>query len=295
MSRNNKNRMGAAQSPEPPIAAVHESGQANNSVGLTFVVPTEHVDLPSRGKFYPEDHPLRGQDTVEIRHMTAKDEEILTSKTLLKKGIAIDRLLQSLIVDKRIKVGNLLIGDKNAILIMTRTLAYGAQYSARVVCPHCEEPSVFEFDLLNGTHIHPDDIDAPEIEGFTKVDDSTFGFILPKTQVLAQVRLLTGADENFLSGVITARKKQKLLGHLGDSILIEQMKRTIVSLNGITDRAQIDQFIMNMPAADSRHFRSVYAKLTPNYDLKQEYTCPSCDEFSDMEVPLTAEFFWPKS
>jgi hypothetical protein len=295
MSRNNKNRTGAAKTPDAPVAAVQQTGQANNSVGLTFVVPTEHVDLPSRGMFYPEDHPLAGEDTIEIRHMTAKDEEILTSKALLKKGVAIDRLLQSLIVDKRIKVGNLLIGDKNAILIMTRTLAYGAEYSTRVTCPHCTESSVFQFNLVGGNHTHPDDIETPEIEGYTKVDSSTFGFILPKTQVLAQVRLLTGDDETYLARVLENRKKQKLLGALGDSILTEQMKRTIVSLNGITDRSQIDQFIMNMPAADSRHFRNVYAKLTPNYDLTQEFSCVSCGESSDMEVPLTAEFFWPKS
>ena len=102
MARNNKNRTGARSTPDAPVAAVQSTGQANNPVGLTFVVPTEHVDLPSRGMFYAEGHPLHGQETIEIRHMTAKDEEILTSRTLLKKGSAIDRLLQSLIVDKRI-------------------------------------------------------------------------------------------------------------------------------------------------------------------------------------------------
>jgi len=294
MARNNKNRTGASSAQEAPVAAVQPTGQVDNPVGLTFVVPTEHVDLPSRGMFYAEDHPLHGQETIEIRHMTAKDEEILTSRTLLKKGIAIDRLLQSLVVDKRIKVSDLLIGDKNAILVMTRMLAYGADYSAKISCPSCDEASVFSFNLAAGKNVHPDSIDEPEIEGFTRVDDVTFAFVLPRTQVLAQVRLLTGDDENYLSKVVESRKKQKLLGHLGDSILTEQMKRAIVTLNGVTDRGQINQFVMSMPAADARHFRSVYSKLTPNYDLSQEFFCNFCGETSDVEVPLTAEFFWPK-
>ena len=188
-----------------------------------------------------------------------------------------------------------MVGDKNAILVMTRMLAYGADYSAKISCPSCGEASVFSFNLAAGKNIHPDGIDEPEeIEGFTRVDDTTFAFLLPKTQVLAQVRLLTGEDENYLSKVVESRKKQKLLSHVGDSILTEQMKRAVVTLNGVTDRNQINQFIMNMPAADARHFRSVYGKLTPNYDLSQEFSCNFCGETSDVEVPLTAEFFWPK-
>ena len=294
MSRNNKSRMGARKAPDAPIAAAQETGQANKPVGLTFVVPTEHVDLPSKGMYYPDGHPLKNQETIEVRHMTAKDEEILTSRTLLRKGIAIDRLLQAVIVDKRINISDLLVGDKNAVLVMTRMLAYGADYSAKIACPSCEETSVFNFNLAAGANFHPDSLEESEVEGFTKVDDSTFAFLLPKTQVLAHVRLLTGDDENYLAKVMENRKKKKLLGALGDSILTEQMKRAIVTLNGVSDRGQISEFIMNMPAADARYFRTTYAKLVPNYDLTQEFECPHCGAISDVEVPLTAEFFWPK-
>jgi hypothetical protein len=293
MARNNEDRMGARDAGEsPPPSVVNEP--AGNNVGLNFVVPTEHVELPSRGMFYPEDHPLHGQETIEIKHMTAKEEEILTSRTLLKKGIAIDRLLQNVILDKRINVNNLLVGDKNAVLVYTRMLAYGSEYSAKVTCPSCGEISEHQFDLQAGTTTHPGDFEDDAAEGFSNVTDSTFGILLPKTQVLAEVRLLFGEDESYLTRVLENRKKRKLIGHLTDSLLTAQMKRAIVSLNGVTDRSQIDQFIMNMPAADSRHFRRVYAALTPNYDLKQEFSCSACGDSSDMEVPLTAEFFWPK-
>jgi len=291
MARNNEDRMGARTADDaPPASIVNEP--ANKPVGLNFIVPTEHVELPSKGMFYPEGHPLHGQETIEIKHMTAKEEEILTSRTLLKKGIAIDRLLSNVIMDKRVNVNNLLVGDKNAILVWTRMLAYGPEYSAKITCPSCGENSEHSFDLQAGSVTHPESF-GPE-DGFTKVTDNTFGVLLPKTQVLAEVRLLFGEDETYLSRVLERRKKQKLINHLTDSLLTEQMKRAIVSLNGVTDRQQINEFIMNMPAADSRHFRKVYTTLTPNYDLKQEFSCQHCGEATDVEVPLTAEFFWPK-
>ena len=98
MSRN-KDRTGASQPDVSPPAALTQPQVQSNDNGFSFVVPTEFVELPSKGLFYPEAHPLRGQDSIEIRQMTAKEEDLLTSKTLLRKGLAIDRLLQSVIVD----------------------------------------------------------------------------------------------------------------------------------------------------------------------------------------------------
>lgn len=291
MARNNEERMGAHPADDAPPASVLNQ-PAPSSVGLNFVVPTDHIELPSKGMFYPEGHPLHGQETIEVKHMTAKEEEILTSRTLLKKGIAIDRLLQNVIVNKAINVNNLLVGDKNAVLVWTRMLAYGPEYSTKVTCPSCGETTQNKFNLQNGNITHPEQFD--EADGFTKVTDNTFGILLPRTKVLAEVRLLFGEDETYLTRVLNNRKKQNLVNHLTDSLLTEQMKRSVISLNGVTDRAEINNFIMNMPAADSRHFRKVYTKLTPNYDLKQDFHCPSCGESSEMEVPLSAEFFWPK-
>jgi len=119
--RNNEDRVGAAGSdtsaPTPDLV--------NEKSPLTFTTPTEFVELPTRGRFYPEDHPLHNVEEIEIRFMTAKDEDILSSKTLLKKGVAIDRLLQNVIVDKRINVGDLFVGDKNALIVASRITGYG--------------------------------------------------------------------------------------------------------------------------------------------------------------------------
>ena len=120
MSRNS-DRLGTQpvqnSSPPPQVA------QNNDANPFSFVVPTEFVELPSKGKYYPEHHPLHNQETIEIKHMTAKEEDILTSRALLKKGIALDRLLDSVIINNKIKASQLLVGDRNAILIATRIYA----------------------------------------------------------------------------------------------------------------------------------------------------------------------------
>ena len=164
MSRNNDERTGALPSAEPPLAAADPSPQQNNSIGLNFVVPTEHVELPSRGQFYPEGHPLRGEQTIEIKHMTAKEEDILTSRTLLKKGLAVDRLLQSVIINKTIKADDLFVGDKNAVIVAARQSAYGDEYKTKVGCQVCGEASDFVFNLSTHVHTHPEDAEDPEFD-----------------------------------------------------------------------------------------------------------------------------------
>ena len=149
--RNNEDRTGerlaTAASAPPPMPGV---GSETPSMTLDFTCPTEFVDLPSRGRFYPEGHPLHGKESVEIRFMTAKDEDILTSKSLLKKGVAVDRFLQNIIVDKSIKLPDLLIGDKNALVVAARITGYGTNYSTKTTCPACASTQEYEFDLGDG-------------------------------------------------------------------------------------------------------------------------------------------------
>jgi hypothetical protein len=136
--RNNEDRLGPPVMEDTSAASVQQP-TVPQTAGLQFVSPTEFVDLPSGGKFYPEGHPLHGKDTLEIKFMTAKEEDILTSKSLLKKGVAIDRMLQNLIVDNNVKLDYLLSGDKNAILIVSRISGYGSEYAVRLSCPACSQ------------------------------------------------------------------------------------------------------------------------------------------------------------
>ena len=286
MSRNNDERSGALPSAEAPVAAA-AAQQQNNSIGLNFVVPTEHVELPSRGMLYPEGHPLRGQSTLEIKHMTAKEEDILTSRTLLKKGIAIDRLLESIIMMPGIRPDDLFVGDKNALIVAARMSAYGAEYETKVTCQVCGETSPHSFNLAESHHMHPSDVEDPE---FTTTEQGTFIINLPKSGFPAEVRLLTGKDEKWLAKSMEQKRKAKI----GESALTDQMRLFIVSVNGVTDRAQINGFINAMPAIDSRHLRRVYKQLSPNVDLTQDFSCMACGAESRMEVPFTADFFWPQ-
>jgi hypothetical protein len=140
MSRN-KQRTAAATD---AVAATAPTTPAAPT-SLSYVTPTEFVELPSRGQFYPTDHPLHGKDVIEMRFMTAKDEDILTSPALLKKGVAIDRLIQNLVVDTNINPSNLLIGDKNAMLLAARISGYGEQYPVALQCNSCGEVTQHNF------------------------------------------------------------------------------------------------------------------------------------------------------
>ena len=124
--------------------------------GNQYDFPTEVLALPSKGLLYPEDSPL-ASGNIEIKYMTAKHEDILTSPTLLKKGIAIERLIQDLIVDKNIKLDELLVGDKNALLVGARLTGYGPEYEANVTCVACGSTQKHKFDLTKLDHVYPEE------------------------------------------------------------------------------------------------------------------------------------------
>jgi hypothetical protein len=274
----NKDRLGGHK-PEPAEA----TPQFNP---LNFVAPTEFVDLPSGGLGYPEGHALFGQDTIEIKYMTAKDEDILTSQTLLKKGVAIDRFLENIILDKSITANSLLIGDKNAILVAARSSGYGSQYEGTISCPQCSTKNRLVFDLANPTMIRPD---LDHKLGVTLNDNGTYAIKLPFSGFSAQLRLMTGEDENYLAKYV--EKIQKT--NEPENLMTTQFKRMIVSIEGHSDKNVIEQFVDNMPTADSRHIRLVNRLITPNIEIKQNLKCINCGHTEEVDVPFGADFFWP--
>jgi len=272
----NKDRLGGSQhqDTQPPA----QTG------GFSFVVPTEFVELPSQGRFYPQGHPLHGQDSIEIRQMTAKEEDMLTSRTLLKKGVALDRVISSLIVNKAIDPDSLLVGDRNAIIIATRVSGYGNLYETKVSCPACGTKQDYSFDL-NQANIY-DGADARDL-GVKTNDDGTFNVALPRTGVDVQFRLLNGRDEkSFLSGMQSDKKTK------AERNITRQLAAIVVSLNGDTSMQAKQYFIDNVPSIDSRHLRLAYRLSAPNVDLTQHFQCVECSHEQEMEVPLSADFFW---
>ena len=288
MSSRNAKRLKSAGDTPPP-AAVSDSNQSNVGSILDFAVPTEFVELPSRGILYPQGHPLHGQDTIEIRYMTAKDEDTLTSPALLRKGLAIERLIQNVIVNKDITAEELLVADRSAIIIAARVTGYGSDYEAEITCPSCGDNFANEFDLseyhefFSGVNL--------EDSGFDACGDGTYEIALPTTGVAVRVCLLNGKDENRMSKAKELKSKNKL----PDSAMTDLFKTIIHSINGVTDAETLRQFIDLMPAKDSRFLRKQYQKLVPSVNLTQAVECPSCGATTEMEVPLGATFFWPDS
>jgi hypothetical protein len=285
MARNNEERVGA------PSDAVDAPSLIDTQDKLSFSVPTEIVDLPSKGEFYPEGHPLLGKETVEIRYMTAKEEDILTSESLLRKGIALDRMLQNIILDKTVNVNDLLVGDKNALFVAARITGYGEDYDTTVTCPACLKTQEHTFDLsacgpkplLKGEALSG-------LEGVSYNDDGTYSIELAKSGVTVRVRLLTGKDEKLIEQNKAAKKKHKL----PDTNLTDLLKTIIVSVGGSTSRQDVESFVESMPARDSRLLRKIYPLLAPNVDMSQEFQCSSCGHEQALEVPVTANFFWPE-
>jgi hypothetical protein len=277
MARNNQRR---THKPQPPP-------ETKGDNVFSFVTPTDFVALPSEGRFYPGDHPLHNQDVVEIKFMTAKEEDILTSQALLVKGIALERLVESVLIDKEVPASSLLVGDKNAILIATRITGYGSEYETQVTCPSCEGVNPYKFDL--------DEIKSAPLVTNTDVakltDAGTYIITgLTQTEAEVEVRMLTGDDDKKLIHRLETNRKH----NLGLPPLLEQMKSFIVSVNDNSNEMYLDSFLHNLPAMDARHLRKTYTALTPTVDMTQQYVCTSCLHETTLEVPLTADFFWPE-
>ena len=261
-------------------------GGTDNDFG--FVVPTEFVELPSKGAYYQAGHPLCGQETIEIKQMTAKEEDMLTSRSLLKKGIAIDRVIRSIIMNKSINPQDLLVGDRNAIIVAARISAYGSDYTTKVTCPNCGTQQDHTFELTEAS-IYTDDDDT--FKGLVQQqEDGTFTVELPRSQLLIGFRFLTGRDEKILSNGLESDKKTK---GAYEKAVTRQLKNIMVSVNGNTTAEAINYVVDNMPSIDARYLRQAYKSVNPNIDLTQHFECIECSYEQDMEEPLTADFFWP--
>jgi len=244
--------------------------------------PTEVIDLPSKGYLYPEKSPL-SSGQIELKYMTAKDEDILTSQNLIAKGVVLDVLLDNLIVDKKIKVSDLLIGDKNAILIAARVLAYGKQYEFEVTSPVTGEPTTHNLDLTSLKDISID---------FSKMTkgQNEFEFTLPTTDRVIKYKLLTSGD------VDAIEKRAKSLSKISDidRSLTTRLKHMILEVDGNSERSVVNNFVDNeFFAVDSRSFRKYISDNTPDIDL--EISIDVDGEEVDITVPMTVQFFWPSS
>lgn len=240
--------------------------------------PTEIVDLPSKGMFYPESSPLRSGQ-IELKYMTAKEEDILTSTNLIQKGLVLDKLMDSLIVTKGVKSTDLLIGDLNAIMIASRILGYGKDYSIKIQCPDCGSTVEQDVDLTNlGFENEP-----------TDTSSDTFTLVLPISKAEVSLKLLTRGDElNIDKEIKSLRKVSKEI----DGESTTRLKYIVTAVNGDTSKAKIWQFVENMLVQDSRYLREQYRKHIPDVDFNIPIEC-TCNTSTTARLPLGADFFWP--
>ena len=248
-----------------------------------FEVPLESVPLPSNGVVYPPESSLHMRETVEIRSMSAREEDILTSRALIKKGTVITELIKSCLIDKKIYVPDMLAGDRNAIMVALRITGYGAEYAVEADCPKCNVRSKQEFNLGDMP------IKRLQIEPVAK-GQNVFEFKLPVTKKTVNFKFLTGRDEEEISTIQERTKKQ---GAQADNIVTNRLQFAIVSIDGKTDRSSINGFIRNMPARDSMSLRKFIDANEPGIDMKGNFDCPSCSDVNEVRVPLGASFFWP--
>ena len=238
--------------------------------------PTEVVDLPSKGLLYPKDSPL-SSGTIEIKYMTAREEDILTSANLIKRGVVVEKLLESLIIDKSIKVDDLLIGDKNAVLIASRILGYGKEYSLEY------DGQTIEVDLTSLKDIKLD-------ESIVSDGVNEFEFELPATKRKLTFKLLTSGDEKEIDKEVKGYEK------VGDGIgydLTTRLKHQIISIDGDTKRASINSFVENeFLSRDSMAFRTHVNEIMPDVDMTSTYTDVDGNE-KEFTVPMTVTFLWP--
>ena len=245
---------------------------------------TNIVELPSKGLLYPPENPL-SSGVVEIKYMTTKEEDILTTESYIRSQVVIDKLLQSLIVTK-IDYDDLLLGDKNAIMIAARIYGYGAEYPIKVTTPSGEEQDV----VVNLEELQFKEFDESKITA----GENRFEFILPidKNEVVFQlitVGLNRKIEERLKKNRIAVQKGAR------DTQLSTRLSYMIQAVDGNSDPSFIKLFVENMKALDSRALRNYIASVQPDIDLSLDIIDEGTGEPFRTDVRLESQFFWPNA
>ena len=243
--------------------------------------PTEMIDLPSGGKLYQSSSPL-SSGQIEIKYMTAREEDILTSQNLIKKGVVIDKLINALIISDGISVDDLFLGDKNAVMVAARILAYGPEYTVELTNPSSGEKFDYTFDLSELSYKSlPSDINYSE---------NKFDIKLPNSESEIVFKLLNGRDETLIEQELKSLSK---LSSINTREVTTRLKHTIVSVDGKEDQKLISNFVDNMLSRDSLFLRNKIADYTPDIVLEQEVDMDG--DTVTVDIPMTVNFFWPTS
>jgi hypothetical protein len=278
MSRN-KNDIFA----QPPVhPAVPKRDVMREDFG--WEVPVESVPLPSRGVIYPQTSAFCGKESVDVRAMTAREEDILMSRAYIKKGSVINELIKSCMVEKGADPSDLTAGDRNAIMVALRITGYGSDYRAEATCPKCGKSGLQVFDL-----------GALEIKRLSiesvRARENAFTFDLPVTKKQVVFKFLTGRDNAELA--VQMERMRSITPDAPEPSITLFLEKSVLSIGDVTDRTKIGMFIRNMPAHDSRSLRKFIKDNEPNIDMTNEMNCAACGEASRVDMPVGGSFLWP--
>jgi hypothetical protein len=246
-------------------------------------IPIELIPLPSGGKVYPEGSALYNKASVEIVPMTAREEDILTSRALIKKGTVISALIKSCLADKSIDVAEMISGDRNAVMTAIRITGYGPEYRGEMSCSECEAKYTQTF-MLNQLPIKELEID-PVSPG-----KNEFDFLLP-TGKQVTFKFLTGKDEEEITAT---QEKMKKIG-MADNLITTRLQYSLVSVGNERDKGKISLYIRKMPARDSLALRQYIDKVEPGVEMRQVAECTACGHADEVDVPMGVGFFWPQA
>mgnify|MGYP003664968963 FL=1 len=241
-----------------------------------FKFPTESVELPSQGLVYPSTNPL-SSGKVEMKYMTAKEEDILTNQNYIKDGSVLDRLLKALIVSK-VNYDDLIVGDKNAIMVAARILGYGADYTFK----YNDEEITVDLQDLTSTNLNE--------EKLLEKGTNLFEYTLPHSDTPITFKLLCNKDDKQIKAEVKGLKK---LDKKSNPELSTRLKHIIQSVNGDSEKKSIREFVdKHMLARDSRAFREYIKTFQPDIDMKFNFESNDGIE-EEVNLPMTVSFFWP--
>lgn len=244
-------------------------------------LPTETVELPSKGLLYPKENPL-SSGTVEMKYMTAREEDILSNQNYMRNGTVFDKLLKSLVVSK-IDFDDLTIGDKNAILIAARILGYGKDYQIKYPHPLTGEEEDITIDL---SAIKNKEVDYSLFNNLNE-----FNFTLPASKNEVTFKLLTHKDERIIEEELKGLRKANLAGEV-----TTRLKQSIIAINGDREKKSVRDFVDNyLLATDSKALREYMKKISPDLDLT--FTFVGSDGYTQegVDLPLGLSFFYPST
>lgn len=283
MTRNSKklNRQPEPDYQPPEKEDIKPKFDLNSLSNLSFVVSTEEVSLPSSGKYYKKTSPLHGVEKVEIKHMTAKEEDLLSNATNKNSNNLFDKLIDSILVDKSLSSSMFLEEDKMAILLKARETGYGKEYKTLVYCENCDTTSQATFDISKVS------TKPPAVESDYDADTDCYNLRLEMMDISLKIKKLTGAEKLELE---KEKEKKESLG-VEFNYTLSFLKKCIVSFQETTDPVVLSKIIEIMPARDAKSILEFESTCAPRMDTTQEVECANCGHIAEREVPFSWAFF----